>query len=81
MNESTLTESTHSIVDNHELSIHNNNSGNNPAIQYNKKLQNNSKAEKDRIIDVKRISDECLNPNCYQCVVHNIVNLSDTQLT
>ena len=61
--------------------IHNNNSDHNPTLQQNKKTINNRKAKKDRIRNAKHIPDECLNPNCYQCVVHNVVNHSDTQLT
>ena len=79
--EPTVTEPTHNTANNRELNIHNNNGDNNPTPQQNKKSVNNRKAKKDRTTDDIHTPQVCHNPNCYQCVVHNIVNLSDTQLT
>ena len=77
----TVMEPTHNTVNNSESNIHNNMDDGNPTLQQNKNSANNRKAKKYRTTDAMHTPKECLNPNCYQYAMHNIVNLSDTPLT
>ena len=53
-----------------------------PRTTHTKQKHNRKKLkERNKSHHTPHAQEECLNPDCFQCALHNIVNLSDTQLS
>lgn len=72
------TELTTTDGDDSSTDTPNNNDNHNDNMSNNK---NNRKSLKDRNKNSTHTPEQCTSHNCYRCAVHNIVNLSDIQLT